>query len=322
MSTMTYGEAIREAMSKRMREDSRIVLFGEDCGSNGGAYGVVRGMYDEFGEMRVRNTPISEAAFIGCAVGAAATGLRPIPELMMSDFLTVAMDQLVNQAAKMRYMFGGKISIPMVVRTATGAGTCSAAQHSQSPEAWVTHVPGLKVVFPSTPEDAYGMMLSAIDDDNPVIFLESKILYAVKGEVNSFDPILLGKGKTVREGSDVSIITYGNQVMVAKEAADELAKEGIQAEIIDLRSLYPLDKELIRQTESKTHKVIVMTEENRRGGYGGEISAQIAEEMFEELDAPVARIGALDTPVPFAPHMEAYYLPNAQDVVAAAKKML
>ncbi len=322
MSTMTFGEAIREAIRVRMHEDPTIVLFGEDNGPHGGAYGVLKGMYDEFGPKRVRDTPISESAFIGCAVGAAASGLRPIPELMMSDFLTVAMDQVVNQAAKMRYMFGGNIKLPMVIRAGTGGGRSAAAQHSQSPEAWITHVPGLKVVFPSTPQDAYGMMLSSIDDDNPVVFLESKLMYAMKGEVTSFEPIPLGKGNIIREGKDVTIITYGKQTIDAMEAAETLAKEGIDAEVLDLRSLYPLDKELIHQSVAKTHKVIVLTEENKRGGYGGEISATIAEEFFEELDAPIARIGALNTPVPFAYQLEQYYLPNAQDVVNAAKSLV
>lgn len=322
MSKMSYSEALGTAMKIRMREDPRVMLFGEDVGIMGGTYGVSQGMVEEFGTDRVRDTPISENAFVGCAVGAAATGLRPIAELMMGDFITVCMDQIVNQAAKMRYMFGGNISVPVVIRMASGAASSGAAQHSQSLEAWVTHVPGLKVVFPSTPQDALGLMLSAIDDDNPVIFLEGKSLYAKKGEVDSLDPIPLGKGRVAREGSDVSIITYGKQVYDAMAAADMLAKENIQAEIIDLRTLYPLDKELIAQSVSKTHRVVVVTEENRRGGYGGELSAMIAEELFDELDAPVARIGALNTPTPYAPNQEAYYLPNETDIVNAVKQML
>lgn len=321
MKLMTYAEGIREGMSIRMREDPNVVLFGEDVGAFGGCFGVSAGMVEEFGTERVRDTPISEGAIIGTAVGGAATGLRPIAELMFCDFLTVGMDQLVNQAAKMRYMFGGKISMPMVVRLPAGAGSGAAAQHSQSLEAWVTHIPGLKVVYPSCAEDALGLMLSSIDDDNPVIFFEGKMLYGVKSEVNSFDPIPLGKGKICREGGDVTIITYGKQVYDALKAADTLAADGIQAEVIDLRSLYPLDKALIEQSLSKTHKAIVLTEEVKRGGYGGEISAIIAEEMFDLLDAPVARIGALNTPVPFTPVLEQYYMPNDEDVVIAAKKM-
>ena len=321
MTLMTYGEAIREGMSIRMRENPNVVLFGEDVGAFGGCFGVSAGMFDEFGPERVRDTPISEGAIIGCAVGAAATGLRPIAELMFCDFLTVGMDQLVNQAAKMRYMFGGKISMPMVVRLPAGAGTGAAAQHSQSLEAWLTHVPGLKVVYPSCAQDALGLMLAAIDDEDPVMYFEQKTLFGVKGEVTSLEPIPLGKGRVARPGSDLSIITYGKQVYDALEAADKLAGEGVDVEVIDLRSLYPLDKELIGETIAKTHKAIVITEEVKRGGYGGEISAIIGEEFFDYLDAPVIRIGALDTPVPFAPNLEQYYIPNAQDILVAAKKL-
>ena len=321
MTMMTYAEGIREGMSIRMRENPNVVLFGEDVGAFGGCFGVSAGMLAEFGPERVRDTPISEGAIIGCAVGAAATGLRPIAELMFCDFLTVGMDQLVNQAAKMRYMFGGKISMPMVVRLPAGAGTGAAAQHSQSLEAWLTHVPGLKVVYPSCAQDALGLMLSAIDDDNPVMYFEQKVLLSMKSEVTSLEPIPLGKGRIVREGGDLSIITYGRQVYDALEAAEKLAADGVSVEVIDLRSLYPLDKELIGESIAKTHKAIVITEEVKRGGFGGEISAIIGEEFFDYLDAPVIRIGALDTPVPFAPNLEQYYIPNAQDSLVAAKKM-
>ena len=318
---MTYGEAIREAMSIRMRENPNVILFGEDVGAFGGCFGVSAGMIDEFGPERVRDTPISEGAIIGAAVGGAATGLRPIAELMFNDFLTVGMDQLVNQAAKMRYMFGGNISLPMVVRLPAGAGTGGAAQHSQSLEAWLTHVPGLKVVYPSNAQDALGLLLTSIDDDNPVMFFENKTLYGVKSEVTSFDPIPLGKGRIALEGDDLTIVTYGRQVFTALEAAKQLAADGIKAEVIDIRSLFPLDKDIIRESLEKTNKVIVITEETKRGGYGGEISATIGEEMFDLLDAPVARIGALDTPVPFAPNLEQYYMPNERDIVVAAKMM-
>lgn len=318
---LTYREAIREGMSIRMREDPRVILFGEDTGAYGGSFGITLGMYDEFGGDRVRDTPISESAIIGCAVGSAATGMRPIAELVFCDFLTVAMDQIANQAAKMRYMFGGKISLPMVVRMPAGAGQGGAAQHSQSLEAWVTHVPGLKVVYPSTPQDALGLILSAIDDDNPVIYFENKIIKE-KADITNFDPIPLGKGNIVREGTDISVITYGLQVYDAKKAADILAKDGISLEIIDLRTLYPLDKDMIRSSIAKTHHAIVITEETKRGGYGGEISATIAEEMFDELDGPVVRIGSLNTPVPVSPILEQSFMPNYQDIVNAARKML
>ena len=320
MKKMSYAEAIREGMSIRMREDPNVLLFGEDVGAFGGCFGVTAGMFNEFGDKRVRDTPISEGAIIGAAVGSAATGLRPIAELMFCDFLTVGMDQLVNQAAKMRYMFGGKISMPMVVRLPGGTGVSAAAQHSQSLEAWVTHVPGLKVVYPSTPQDALGLMLSAIDDDNPVMYVEHKAMYTLKGEVNSFDPIPLGKGDIKHAGDDVTVIATGKMVHEALAAAKALGDEGISVEVLDPRSLYPLDKDLIAQSLSKTHKAVIVTEENRRGGYGGEISAIIAEEMFDYLDAPVIRLGALDTPVPFAPVLEQAYLPNAQDIIKAVRE--
>ncbi len=320
MKKMSYAEAIREGMSIRMREDPNVLLFGEDVGAFGGCFGVTAGMFNEFGDKRVRDTPISEGAIIGAAVGSAATGLRPIAELMFCDFLTVGMDQLVNQAAKMRYMFGGKISMPMVVRLPGGAGVSAAAQHSQSLEAWVTHVPGLKVVYPSTPQDALGLMLSAIDDDNPVMYVEHKAMYTLKGEVNSFDPIPLGEGDIKHAGDDVTVIATGKMVHEALAAAKALGDEGISVEVLDPRSLYPLDKDLIAQSLSKTHKAVIVTEENRRGGYGGEISAIIAEEMFDYLDAPVIRLGALDTPVPFAPVLEQAYLPNAQDIIKAVRE--
>lgn len=319
MKKMSYAEAIREGMSIRMREDPCVLLFGEDVGAFGGCFGVTAGMFDEFGDKRVRDTPISEGAIIGAAVGSAATGLRPIAELMFCDFLTVGMDQLVNQAAKMRYMFGGKISMPMVVRLPGGAGVSAAAQHSQSLEAWVTHVPGLKVVYPSTPQDALGLMLSSIDDENPVMFVEHKAMYTMKGDVDSFEPIPLGKGDIKRSGEDVTIIATGKMVHEALAAAKILEEDGVSAEVLDPRTLYPLDKELIAQSLGKTHKAVIVTEENRRGGYGGEISAIIAEEMFDLLDCPIVRIGALDTPVPFAPVLEQAYLPNAQDIVKAVR---
>ena len=319
MKKMSYAEAIREGMSIRMREDPNVLLFGEDVGAFGGCFGVSAGMLDEFGEKRVRDTPISEGAIIGAAVGSAATGLRPIAELMFCDFLTVGMDQLVNQAAKMRYMVGGKISMPMVVRLPAGAGVSAAAQHSQSLEAWITHVPGLKVVYPSTPQDALGLMLSSIDDDNPVMFLEHKAIYTMKGDVDSLTPIPLGKGDIKRAGEDVTIIATGKMVHEALAAAKMLEADGISAEVLDPRTLYPLDKALIAQSLSKTHRAVIVTEENRRGGYGGEISAMIAEEMFDLLDCPIVRIGALDTPVPFAPVLEQVYLPNAQDIANAIR---
>lgn len=322
MKKMTYAEGIREGMSKKMRENADVFLFGEDVGKFGGCFGVSAGMWDEFGEMRVRDTPISEGVIIGAAVGSAACGLRPIAELMFVDFLTVGMDQLVNQAAKMRYMFGGKLALPMVVRLPAGGGIGAAAQHSQSLEAWVAHVPGLKVVYPSNAQDAYGLMLTAIDDDNPVIFLENKVLYSVKSEVeDEIAPIPFGKAAVAKEGTDVTIITYGRQVLDSLKAAEELAKGGINAEVIDLRSLFPLDKQTIVKSLEKTHKVVLVSEEAKRGAFTGDIAALIAEECFFELDAPIKRVGALNTPIPFASNLESYVLPNDKDIVTAVKSL-
>lgn len=298
-------------------------MFGEDVGQFGGCFGVTAGLFEQFSEDRVKDTPISEGVIIGAAVGSAATGLKPIAELMFVDFLTVGMDQLVNQAAKMRYMFGGKISLPMVVRLPGGGGVRAAAQHSQSLESWLTHVPGLKVIYPSNAADAAGMMLTAIDDDNPVIYLEHKAIYAMKSEVpDVIEPIPFGKAVVKREGSDVTIVTYGKQVYDALTAAETLSAEGIEAEVIDLRSLYPLDKDSISESLSKTGKMVLVSEEVKRGGFIGEISAIVAEDFFYELDAPIVRVGALNVPIPFSPGLEDYVLPCVDDIVKAVKKIV
>lgn len=320
MKTMTYMEALREAMRIKMKEDEKVLILGEDVGAFGGCFGLTAGLFDEFGDKRVKDTPISEGAIVGCAIGAAATGLKPIAEIMMGDFVTVAMDMLVNQAAKLRYMFGGKISLPMVVRLPGGAGLSAAAQHSQSLEAWLTHVPGIKVVYPSTPADAAGLLLTAIDDDNPVAFIEHKAMYGLKGEVpDDIKPIPFGVADIKREGKDVTIIATGKMVHEALKAAEQLSKDGIEVEVVDPRTLFPLDKETIFNSVNKTGKVVVVTEENKRGGYGGEISAMISEEIFDSLDAPVVRIGALNTPIPFAPNLESYVIPASKDIVNGVK---
>lgn len=322
MKTMTYMEAIREAMRIKMKENENVLIFGEDVGAFGGCFGLTAGLFDEFGKKRVRDTPISEGAIIGCAIGSAATGLRPIAEIMMGDFVTVAMDMLVNQAAKLRYMSGGKISLPMVVRLPGGGGMSAAAQHSQSLEAWLTHVPGLKVVYPSTPADAAGLMLTAIDDDNPVAFMEHKGIYGLKGEVpDEIKPIPFGVADIKKEGKDITIIATGKMVHEALKAAKQLSKEGIEAEVVDPRTLYPLDKETIFNSVKKTSKVLVVTEEVKRGGYGGEISAMISEEIFDYLNAPIVRIGALNTPIAFSPCLENFILPNSDDIVTGVKKL-
>lgn len=322
MKNLSMMEAIREAMTKKMREDPTVFIMGEDVGAFGGCFGVTAGMFDEFGAERVRDTPISEGVIIGCAVGAAATGTRPIAELMFIDFATVGADQLVNQAAKMRYMVGGKIKLPMVVRLPLGAGTRAAAQHSQSLEAWLAHIPGLKVVYPSSPNDAYGLMLKAIEDDNPVIFLEHKLLYGIKGDVDeNSKPIEFGKADVKREGKDLTVVATGKMVYEALNAAEELAKEGIDVEVIDPRTLFPFDKETLFNSIEKTNKLIIVTEENKRGSFAGEISAIVAEECFDNLDAPIIRVCSVNSPVPFSPVLEDYYVPNSGDIVKAAKKM-
>ncbi|EIW00509.1 MULTISPECIES: alpha-ketoacid dehydrogenase subunit beta [Thermoanaerobacter] len=320
MRNMTYAEALREAILNEMRRDPAVFLLGEDIGRFGGTFGVTRGLIDEFGEDRVRDTPISETAITGVSIGAAATGMRPVAELMFMDFVTVAMDQLVNQAAKMRYMFGGKITIPMVLRMPAGAGIQAAAQHSQSLEAWFTHVPGLKVVYPSTPKDALGLMISAIRDDNPVVFVEHKVLYSMKGDVpDTNEPIPLGVADIKREGSDVTVVATGLMVHKALKAAEILSKEGIEVEVIDPRTLFPLDKEKIFNSLKKTHKIVIVTEEVKRGSWGGELAALIAEEMFDYLDAQIVRIGALNTPIPFTTVLENVVIPNEEDIIKAVR---
>jgi len=317
---MTYAEALREAILNEMRRDPAVFLLGEDIGRFGGTFGVTRGLIDEFGEDRVRDTPISETAITGVSIGAAATGMRPVAELMFMDFVTVAMDQLVNQAAKMRYMFGGKITIPMVLRMPAGAGIQAAAQHSQSLEAWFTHVPGLKVVYPSTPKDALGLMISAIRDDNPVVFVEHKVLYSMKGDVpDTNEPIPLGVADIKREGSDVTVVATGLMVHKALKAAEILSKEGIEVEVIDPRTLFPLDKEKIFNSLKKTHKIVIVTEEVKRGSWSGELAALIAEEMFDYLDAQIVRIGALNTAIPFTTVLENVVIPNEEDIIKAVR---
>lgn len=324
MKEMTYKDAVREAMVEEMRRDEDVIFLGEDIGVYGGAFGVSVGMVEEFGEERVRDTPISEAAIAGCAVGAAATGLRPIMEIMFSDFITIAMDAIVNQAAKMRYMFGGKAQVPMVVRTPGGSGTGAAAQHSQSLEAWMCHVPGLKVVAPSTPADAKGLLKAAIRDNNPVIFYENKLLYKTKGLVPEEDYVIeLGKADIKREGSDVTVITYGRMLERCQEAAEVLAKENIDVEIIDLRTLYPMDKETIIKSVCKTGRVLIVHEAAKTGGLGGEISATIAEsEAFDYLDAPIKRLAGKDVPIPYNPELEKAVVPRTDEIEDAIRSLI
>ena len=324
MREITYAQAIKEAMCEEMRADENVFLMGEDVGLYGGAFGVSVGMFEEFGDERVKDTPISEAVIAGAAAGAAVTGMRPIAEIMFSDFTTISMDQLVNQAAKMRYMFGGKAKVPMVLRTPGGSGTGAAAQHSQSLEAWFCHVPGLKVIVPSTPYDAKGLLKAAIRDDNPVMFFEQKLLYRKKGPVPEEDyTIPLGVADIKREGSDVTIITYGRMVPVCLEVAENLAAQGISIEVVDPRTLNPLDKDTLIQSAKKTGRVLVVHEACQTGGFGGELAAVIADsEAFFYLDAPVKRLGGLDVPIPYCPELEKNVVPTVETVTRAVQELL
>jgi acetoin:2,6-dichlorophenolindophenol oxidoreductase subunit beta len=322
MAKKTYLQAINDALRQEMERDSSVFLLGEDVGQFGGCFGVTQGLFQKFGEDRVKDTPITESAIIGAATGAAAAGLRPVAEIMFVDFIGVAMDQLFNQAAKMRFMFGGKAKIPMVLRAPQGAGLGAAAQHSQSLEAWFMHVPGLKVAMPATPYDAKGLLISAIRDDNPVIFLEHKLLYGVEGEVpDDAYTIDFGKAAVVQEGSDVTIVATSRMVHTAIEAAQKLSAEGIKAEIVDPRTMLPLDTDTIVESVKKTHGLVIVHEAVKFAGAGAEIAAQVAEKAFDYLDAPIVRVGAPFTPVPFSPPLEQAYIPGVDRIVAAVKKL-
>lgn len=317
---MTYSEAINAALREEMRRDPKVYILGEDVGIFGGCFGVTQGLFEEFGAGRVIDTPISETAIIGTSVGAAAAGLRPVPEIMFMDFMAVCLDEVFNQAAKMRYMFGGRAKIPMTVRTVSGAGCSAAAQHSQSLEAWFTHIPGLKVVMPSTPADAKGLLISAIRDDNPVMFIEHKMLYGISGPVPDGEyTIPLGKADVKREGKDVTIVATSLMVHKALAAAETLAAEGLEVEVIDPRSLQPLDKDTILKSVEKTGKLLVVQEAVKFGGFGGEIAAIVAEEAFDLLDAPIKRVGAPFVPVPFAPNLENAYIPSVENIINAVR---
>jgi acetoin:2,6-dichlorophenolindophenol oxidoreductase subunit beta len=320
---ITYLEAVREAMVQEMRADQEVFLIGEDVGVYGGAFGVSKGMIEEFGSERVRDTPISEAAIAGAATGAALMGMRPIMEIMFMDFLTISMNQLVNAAAKMRFMFGGKCSIPMVIRAPSGSGTGAAAQHSQSLEAWFVNVPGIKVMAPSTPADAKGMLISAIRDNNPVLFMEHKLLYRTKGHVpeESYS-IPLQSAEVKREGRDLTIVAYSIMVPRALEAAEKLAAEGIEIEVVDPRCLKPLDKDTIIRSVAKTGRVLIAHEAPITGGFGGELAAVIAgSEAFDYLDAPIRRIAGKDIPIPYNRNLERAAVPQVEDIVAAARAL-
>lgn len=317
---ITFLEALNEALRQEMERDPSIIIMGEDVGVYGGVFGVTKGLLEKFGFDRVIDTPISEAGFIGAAIGAAIAGLRPIVELMFVDFFGVAMDQIYNQAAKIRYMFGGRAKIPLVIRTTIGGGISAAAQHSQVLYSIFAHVPGLKVVVPSTPYDAKGLLISSIRDDNPVMFFEHKLLYGIKGPVPE-EPytIPLGRADVKREGSDVTIIGLALTIHQALEAAEILSKEGISAEVIDPRTIVPFDKETILKSVKKTGRVVIADEDYDRCGFASWVAAIIADEAFEYLDAPIKRVTTPNVPIPFSPPLEKHILPSAEKIVKAVK---
>ena len=324
MADVTYREALRRALDEELGRDESVFLMGEEIGRFEGSYKVTAGLYAKYGPRRVRETPIAEEGFVGAGVGAAMLGLRPVVEIMTINFILVAMDMVVNHAAKVRQMFGGKVGVPLVIRTPAGAGAQLTAQHSQSLEVMFAHTPGLKVVAPSTPLDAYGLLKSAIRDEDPVLFLEHKFLYRrVKEDLPDGDyAVPLGVAATRRQGSDLAIVTYGAMVHTALDAARRLEADGVSTEVLDLRTLLPLDDDAILAAAAKTGKVIVLHEDTRTGGIGAEIASRIGERAFEYLDGPVVRVTAPDTPVPYAAPLEDLFIPDVAKVVAAARELI
>jgi pyruvate/2-oxoglutarate/acetoin dehydrogenase E1 component len=323
MRDITFCEALNEALREEMRRDERVFLIGEEIGLLGGAFGVTQGLLKEFGEQRVRDTPITEAVILGSALGAAVTGMHPVAEIMYIDFAMVAMDVLVNQIAKMRYMSGGKFSVPLVIRTTIGAGTCSAAQHSQNLQAMFMQIPGILVVVPSTPRDAKGMLKYAIRCGDPVVFVEHQQLYELSGPVPEEEHLVpFGKAEVRRKGRDLTIVATLNMVGKALEAAQRLAEEGIEAEVIDPRTLVPLDRETILASVRRTGRLVTVSEAPRTCGEGAEISAIVCEEAFASLKAPVKRVAALDVPIPFNQNLERSVLPQVADIVKAARSIV
>jgi acetoin:2,6-dichlorophenolindophenol oxidoreductase subunit beta len=318
MPELSYREAVRDALARAMREDDGVFVMGEDIAEMGGSMGVTQGLLAEFGPDRVRNTPISEMAIVGAGIGAAMQGMRPVVEVMYEDFLTLSLEQIVNQAAKHRYMSGGQLKVPLVVRTQGGAGWSPGAQHAQQLEAWLVHVPGLKVVFASTPEDVRGLLWSSIYDDNPVVFFEHRTLYGIKGEVpENLEPIEIGKARVHREGEDVTVVATGRLVHESLAAAQEAEKEGVSVEVVDPRTLQPLDEGTIVDSVKKTNRCVTAHEAITRMGFGAEVAAVVQHQAFDWLDAPIERVGARFVPLPFAPVMEQYVIPHAADVLEA-----
>lgn len=322
MTEMKYMASVAQALRDSMAEDPRVIVMGEDIGAPGGSFKATRGLLDEFGSQRVIDTPISEASIVSAAVGAALSGLRPVVEIMFMDFVTLAMDALVNQAAKARFMFGGQCSVPMVLRTPHGGGLNAGPQHSQCLEAWLAHIPGLKVVCAATPGDAYGLLRAAIADPDPVIFIEHKGLYGSKGPVDRSTADAIGKARTVRPGRDATVVTYGATVHTSLAAARHLAGEGVEVEVIDLRSLQPWDRATVLASVARTHRVVVVHEAVQAFGVGAEIAATLADEGFDDLDAPVVRVGAPFMPVPFGKSLEQGYNIGVAGIVAALRRAL
>ena len=320
---MTFGEAIKEAIAEEMRRDPTVFLMGEDVGKAGTVFKVLTGLHAEFGDERVIDTPIAEAGLVGLGVGAALTGSRPIVDVMFGDFITLAMDQIVNQAAKLRYMSGGQATVPLTIRTTMGAGRSSAAQHSQSLHAWLAHIPGLKVVIPSTPADAKGLFKTAVRDDNPVIIYEDKMMYALKGNVPTEEDytIPFGQADIKREGDDVTFIATSSMVHVALEAANTLADQGISAEVVDPRTLVPLDEDTLIESVVKTTRAVIIDEGHRGFGITGELASLVYQGAFDYIDAPIVRLGAKDVPVPFSKPLEDATIPTSEDVIRAVLEM-
>ena len=323
MPELSYREAVRDALATALRGDEDVFIMGEDIAEMGGSMGVTQGLLDEFGAERIRNTPISEMAIVGAGIGAAIAGMRPVVEIMYEDFLTLSLEQIVNQAAKHRYMSGGQITVPLTIRTQGGAGWSPGAQHAQQLEAWLVHVPGLKVVYPSTPTDVRGLLRSSIYDDNPVIFFEHRLLYPLKEEVpDELEGIPLGKARVVKEGTDVTVIAIGPLVHRTVAAAKEAEKDGISVEIVDPRTLQPLDEETLVESVKKTNRAVVAHEAVTRMGFGAEVTAVLQEQAFDWLDAPIERVGAKFAPLPFAPVMEQFVIPQPEDVLAAIRRTM
>ncbi len=321
MVELSYREAVRDALSQAMRRDEDVFVMGEDIAEMGGSMGVTQGMLDEFGPERIRNTPISEMAIVGAGIGAAMQGMRPVVEVMYEDFLTLAMEQIVNQAAKHRSMSGGQLKVPLTIRTQGGAGWSPGAQHAQQLESWFVHVPGLKVVFASTPADVRGLLWSSIYDDNPVIFFEHRTLYGLKEEVpDELEPIPLGEARVRREGEDVTVVATGRLVHESLAAAKEAEEEGISVEVVDPRTLLPLDEGALIDSVKKTNRCVVAHEAVMRMGFGAEVAAVVQHGAFDFLDAPVERVGAKFAPIPFAPVMEEYVVPHVKDVLEAIRR--